>query len=107
MMHACVLKLHPCSESKQGCGSGRGCTPSCCMQPRPLDMYRLSPDIQAAIGDAIDEASIGSGATCYICLEDDLPQESMYSLACRHEYCGDCLRQHVTVAVEDARMVPR
>jgi Zinc finger, C3HC4 type (RING finger) len=67
----------------------------------------LAPTTQAALDGATDEASIDGGATCCICFEDDIPQESMYSLDCQHEYCGDCLRQHVTVAVEDARMVPR
>ena len=107
MLHVCVLELQPCGEPVTGVWHRQDCRSNCCMQPRPLNMYRLSPDMQAAIDDPTDEALTASGAACCICLEDDLPQESMYSLACRHEYCGDCLRQHVTVAVEDARMVPR
>ncbi len=63
--------------------------------------------MQVTLNATAKEAPVADDATCCICLEDDLPQESMYSLACQHEYCGDCLRQHVTVAVEDARMVPR
>jgi hypothetical protein len=55
----------------------------------------------------LENAPKGGGAMCCICFEDDLPKESMYWLACQHEYCRDCLRQHVTVAVEDDRMVPR
>lgn len=63
--------------------------------------------MQAALRDTVNEASTGGGATCGICLEDSIPQESMHLLACQHEYCGHCLRRHVAVAVEDEKMVPR
>ena len=69
--------------------------------------FRLTPHVQVTFHDAADETSTDGSATCCICLEDNVPQASMYSLACQHDFCGDCLRQHVTVAVEDARMVPR
>ena len=63
--------------------------------------------MQVALSEATKEDPAGGKATCCICLEDDLPLESMHSLTCQHEYCGDCLRRHVTVAVYGTRMVPR
>jgi hypothetical protein len=55
----------------------------------------------------VEETPMGSGATCHICLEENLPWESMSWLACQHDNCRDCLQKHIAVAVQDARMVPR
>lgn len=52
-------------------------------------------------------ARIGSSTTCCICMEDDLAPGSMFWLDCHHEYCRGCLRQHVTTAVKDDKMLPR
>jgi len=36
--------------------------------------------------------------TCDICYED-VKRSNMYTLACHHRYCRDCLREHLTVRV--------
>lgn len=36
-----------------------------------------------------------------------LPPQGMYRLACGHEYCRGCLRQHVMTAVDEQKLIPR
>jgi hypothetical protein len=63
--------------------------------------------LQAAWDAAVRAARIGSSTSCSICLEDGLAPGSTFYLDCHHEYCRSCLRQHVTTAVRDDRVLPR
>ncbi len=68
-----------------------------------------SDDVAAAAAAAAFDAQEDEqdSCSCGICLDDELPQRSMYQLDCRHEFCRACLRQHVMMSVDQQKMLPR